>query len=53
MTGARTSNRFEQHDGDILPRSINSSPNCNPNSNPNGGRGSWNQSPLSGHDPER
>jgi len=35
MTGARTSKRFEQHDGDILPRSINPSSNSNPNSSPN------------------
>jgi len=32
MTGARTSKRLEQYDGDILPRSINPSPNSNPNS---------------------
>jgi len=35
MTGAGTSKRFEQHDDDILSRSINPSPNSNPNSNSN------------------
>jgi len=55
MTCARTSKRLEleHHDGDILPRSINPNPNSIPNSNPNRGRGSWNQSPLSGRDPEQ
>jgi len=35
MKAAHTSKRFEQHDGDILPHSINPSPNSNPNHNPN------------------
>jgi len=35
MTGVGKPKRFEQYDGDILPRSINPSPNSNLNSNPN------------------
>jgi len=49
MTGACCSKTFQQHDSNILPHSINPSPNSNPNRE----RGSWNQSPRSGRDPER
>jgi len=44
VTGADTSKRFEQHDGDILSRSTIPSPNANANHE----HGSWNQSALSG-----